>query len=49
MPPSKKQRTSTDEMAAPEQFEGFVVKTPDKWNEFTKEKVWKLILNTSSF
>ena len=25
--------------AAPEQFEGFMIKSTDKWNEFSKEKV----------
>jgi len=26
-------------MAAPEQFEGFMVHSADKWSDFTKEKV----------
>jgi hypothetical protein len=39
--PSKKLKTeeSSKMASAPEQFEGFMVHSSDKWNEFTKEKV----------
>lgn len=30
-------------MAVPEQFEGFMINSTEKWSEFTKEKVYKFI------
>jgi hypothetical protein len=42
--PSKKQKTeqSTTMASAPEQFEGFMINSSEKWSDFTKEKVWSL-------
>jgi len=28
--------------SAPEQFEGFMINSSEKWSDFTKEKVWSL-------
>jgi hypothetical protein len=42
--PTKKQKTeqSTTMASAPEQFEGFVIHSKDKWSDFTKEKVRRI-------
>lgn len=37
--PAKKRKIQTDEMAAPEQFEGFMIHDTKNWDNFTKEKV----------
>jgi alcohol dehydrogenase (NADP+) len=39
--PTKKQKTeqSTKMASAPEQFQGFMIHSKEKWSDFTKEKV----------
>ena len=39
--PTKKRKiqANTDEMAAPEQFEGFMIHDTKNWTKFSKEKV----------
>jgi hypothetical protein len=42
--PSKKQKTeqSTKMASAPEQFQGFMIHSKEKWSDFTKEKVRRI-------
>ena len=42
--PTKKQKTeqSTKMASAPEQFQGFMINSKEKWSDFTKEKVRRI-------